>query len=89
MSLAWKMATIKLVPKPAAAQEPTSPSNFRPIALTSCVSKIFPASMARVHAPQWLHESQHPKTFLPSTPGCTEHHSKIAGVLSDIATNHF
>ena len=38
---AWKVAVIKLLPKPAADQEPTSPANFRPIALTSCVGKIF------------------------------------------------
>ena len=26
--------------------------------------------------------------FLPSTPGCTEHHSKLAGVLSEARNNH-
>ena len=31
---------IKLLPKPAADQEPISPTNFHPFALTSCVGKI-------------------------------------------------
>ena len=37
----WKCAVIKLIPKPDASNDPANPSNFRPIALTSCVGKIF------------------------------------------------
>ena len=37
----WKSATIKLIAKPAAKADANKPSNFRPIALTSCVGKLF------------------------------------------------
>ena len=38
---AWKLASIKLISKSSARSDPSSPSNFRPIALTSCVGKLF------------------------------------------------
>ena len=37
----WKMAAIKLIAKPSAMDKPTSPSSFRPTALTSCIGKLF------------------------------------------------
>ena len=37
----WKMGVIPLIPKSTASQDPHLPSNFRPIALTSCVGKMF------------------------------------------------
>ena len=89
---AWKVAVIKLLPKPAAAQDPTSPANFRPIALTSCVGKIFTTILQH----HWLGfmlsnsymDRNIQKAFLPSTPGCTEHHNKLAGVLSEAKRCH-
>jgi hypothetical protein len=36
----WKTASVKLIGKQAAEDNPTLPSNFRPIALTSCVGKL-------------------------------------------------
>ena len=38
---AWKTASIRLIAKGSAKDDPSSPSNFRPIALTSCIRKIF------------------------------------------------
>ena len=38
---AWKMAAVKLIAKSTAQTDPSLPSNFRPIALTSCVGKLF------------------------------------------------
>ena len=35
------MAAIKLIAKPSAMDKPTSPSSFRPTALTSCIGKLF------------------------------------------------
>ena len=37
----WKQGVIRLIPKTAAATDPHLPANFRPIALTSCVGKVF------------------------------------------------
>ena len=39
--LQWKRASVKLIEKQAAEDDPTLPSNFRPIALTPCVGKLF------------------------------------------------
>ena len=48
---------IKLLPKPAADQEPTSPTNFHPIALTSCVGKIFIMGGLQRNDFLWQHAS--------------------------------
>ena len=37
---AWKVAAIKLIGKEASLKDPTTPVNFRPIALTSCIGKV-------------------------------------------------
>ena len=37
----WKLAAIKTVGKSSALKDPTMPANFCPIALTSCVGKLF------------------------------------------------
>ena len=39
---AWKEAAVKLIPKSTAAEDPSAPGNFRPIALTPAVSKLLP-----------------------------------------------
>ena len=36
----WKVAAVKLIPKSSAKEDPSSPGNFRPIALTPAVSKL-------------------------------------------------
>ena len=46
----WKTASVKLIGKQAAQDDPTLPSNFRPIALTSCVGKLFTTILGR----RWL-----------------------------------
>ena len=50
ISTQWKMAAIKLIEKPSAMDEPTSPSNFHPIAVTSCIGKLFTAILRN----RWL-----------------------------------
>ena len=37
----WKQGVIRLIPKEAAKTNPQEPGNFRPIALTSCIGKVF------------------------------------------------
>ena len=37
----WKQGCLKLLGKKSAEDDPNSPSNFRPITLTSCVGKLF------------------------------------------------
>lgn len=38
---AWRDGVIRLIPKEAAKDDPTEPGHFRPIALTSCIGKVF------------------------------------------------
>ena len=88
----WKTATIKLLGKSSAKDDPTSPANFRPIALTSCIGKLFTTIMKN----RWLEfmtsneylDSNIQKAFMTAVPGCTEHHSKLAAVLSDARSKH-
>ena len=37
---AWKVAVVKLIPKSSAKEDPSSPGNFRPIALTPVISQL-------------------------------------------------
>ena len=37
----WQVAVIKLLPKSTSASDPADPSLFRPIALTSCIGKLY------------------------------------------------
>ena len=75
---AWKTATIRLIAKGSAKDDPSSPSNFRPIALTSCIGKIF-TSILKSRWSTYMLENEYldpsiQKAFMKATPGCTEHH---------------
>ena len=88
----WKFAAIKLIGKSSAADDPTSPSNFRPIALTSCVGKLFTTILRN----RWLSymttngylDSSIQKAFMKATPGCIEHQSKLAAILAEARKTH-
>ena len=41
----WKRGVIRLIPKAAANEAPHLPANLRPIALTSCVRKVYTAML--------------------------------------------
>ena len=88
----WKTAAIKLIPKKTAAEDPTQPSNFRPIALTPSTGKLF----TTILRDRWLSFMIHnkfidrsiQKAFMPSTPGCIENHLKLMSVLSEARKKH-
>ena len=81
----WKVAAIKLIPKSSAQEDPSSPGNFRPIALTPVVSKL----LSGILKDRWLRhmrandylDSDLQKAFLPTTPGVVEHQAKLAAVI--------
>ena len=83
--LSWKVAVIKLIPKSSAQEDPSSPGNFRPIALTPVVSKL----LSGILKDRWLRhmrangylDSDLQKAFLPTTPGVVEHQAKLAAVI--------
>ena len=88
----WKVAGIKLIGKASAVEHPESPSNFRPIALTSCVGKLFTTILKN----RWLEfmlvnkylDRSIQKAFMTATPGCIEHQSKLAAILHDAKKKH-
>ena len=89
----WKTASLKLIGKHTANDDPTLPNNFRPIALTSCVGKLFTSILCN----RWLFflltnnylDKSIQKVFMPKTPGCSiEHHLKLATVLNDARQKH-
>ena len=83
----WKLAGIKLIGKSSALDDPREPSNFRPIALTSCVGKLFTTILKN----RWLEfmlsnkylDRSVQKPFMTATPGCLEHQSKMASIIQD------
>ena len=71
---AWRDGVIHLIPKAAAKENPTEPGNFRPIALTSCIGKVFSSVLKH----RWLSfmvangymDRNVQKAFMPGMPGC-------------------
>ena len=88
----WKCATIKLIPKSSATDDNTDPANFRPIALTPCIGKLFTTLLRNC----WLRymmvnnylDPSIQKAFLPTVSGCTEHHLKLSLILTEAHSNH-
>ena len=88
----WKVGVIQLLGKPAAQQDPSSPSNFRPIALTSCLGKVYTSILKQ----RWQHfmvsngylNTTIQKAFVDGIPGCSEHHLKLLAMLEEARTKH-
>ena len=76
----------------AALDDPREPSHFRPIALISCVGKLFTTILKN----RWLEfmlsnkylDRSVQKAFMTATPGCLEHQSKLASIIQDARTKH-
>lgn len=88
----WKIAIVQLVEKAAAKDDPSNPSHFRPIALTSCLGKIFSSVIKN----RWLEfminnkylSTKTQKAFIDNVPGCIEHHLKLLSSISDAKEVH-
>jgi len=84
----WKAAAVKLIPKSSAQDDPSSPANFRPIALTPTVSKL----LSGILRDRWLRhmrlnsylDSNLQKAFFPTVPGVSEHQAKLAAVIRSV-----
>ena len=81
----WKAAAVRLIPKSGAQDDPSSPANFRPIALTPAVSKLLSGILRN----RWLRhmrlnnylDTDLQKAFLPTVPGVSEHQSKLVAII--------
>ena len=88
----WKYGAVWLIPKAAAREDPDTPSNFRPIALTSCVGKLFTPVLKN----RWLSfmvsngylDTSVQKAFLPGVPGCLEQYTKLSAAIFEAYKNH-
>ena len=88
----WKLAAVRLIAKPSAKSDPSSPTNFRPIALTSSVGKLF-STILRNRWLRYMLTNQYfdksvQKAFMPTTPGCTEHHRKLVTIMNEAKRKH-
>jgi hypothetical protein len=88
----WKKGVIRLIPKAAASDAPHLPSNYRPIALTSCIGKLFTTMLKN----RWLKfmvrnnylDTSVQKAFLPDIPGCLEQYQKLQIIIGDAHHKH-
>ena len=79
-------------PKSAASQDPHLLSNFRPIALASCVGKLFTSLLKS----RWLQfmvannflDLSVQKAFLPGIPGCFEQYQKLLLMIAGAHKKH-
>ena len=88
----WKQGCLKLLGKKSAEGDPSSPSNFRPIALTSCVGKLFTSIlkdrwMDYMVSSKYLNTSIQ-KAFVDGVPGCTVHHMKLLAAIDEACKKH-
>ena len=89
---AWKKAVVHLIPKSSASACPSDPANFRPIALTSCIGKVFTSILKNRFLSFMLQngymDTDIQKAFLSGIPGCAEHHCKLVSVIKDATVKH-
>ena len=84
----WKIGAVKLIPKSTTSEDPSNPAKYRPITLTSCVSKLY-TSIIKRRLESYLLENhfidqQLQKAFLPGVHGCSEHQFKLWRGLQDV-----
>ena len=81
----WKKATLKLLPKGSAQDDPELLSNFCLIALTPTVSKVLFGNRWLRHRREihYLDHNIH-KAFLPTVPGVSKHQAELASVIKSV-----
>ena len=85
----WKTGVIRLIPKADAINAPHLPLNFRPIALSSCIGKLFTTLLKD----RWLQfmvgnnylETSVKKAFIS---GCLEQYQKLQSIIKDALYKH-
>ena len=83
----WKVGVRELLGKKSAEAQPEVPSNFRPIALTSYIGKVYTAILKQ----RWSHNVTInkymnitiQKAFIAGISRCTEHHIKLLFMIEE------
>ena len=88
----WKVGVLHLLGKVSAKSDPSVPSNFRPIALTSCMGKVYTSVlkgrwMSFMTANGYLNTTVQ-KAFVDGISGCTEHHVKLLSIIEEAWRKH-
>ena len=88
----WKKGVVKLIPKKEAAEHLEQPSSFRPIALTSCIGKVFTSILKDRLLSYMLQNSflntDIQKAFMNGLSGCAEHQLKLASAIQEARQKH-
>ena len=88
----WKQGVIRLIAKKSAFEDPSEPGNFRPIALTSCIGKVFTSILKD----RWLNymvangylDTNIHKAFIKNVPGCLEQYRKLLAAVTEAFKRH-
>ena len=80
---AWKQAVVRLIPKSSASTCNSDPANLRPIALTSCIGKLFTSMLWNGYM-----DTTTQKAFNNGIPGCIEHQCKLAAIIKEATEKH-
>ena len=83
---------IRLIPKEAAKTNPQESGNFRPIALTPCIGKVFTSILKN----RWMDfmlsngylNTNIQKAFMRNIPGCTEQFYKLMAAVQEAHRKH-
>ena len=88
---AWKDGVIHLIPREREREReaPDEPGNFRPIALTSCIEKVFTSILKHsfMIANGYM-DTNVQKAFMHEISGYTEQSTKLAAALREPHTKH-
>ena len=83
---------VRLIPKSSASACNSDSVNFRLIALTSCIGKLFTSILKNrwlsfILANQYV-DTNIQKAFINGVPGCAEHQCKLASIIKEASEKH-
>lgn len=86
--ISWKIGVIKLLPKSTTAKNRKNPANYRPIALTLCIGKLY-TSVIKRRLETFMIGNVYINCDLQKAfvSGCHEHQFKVWSALQDAKSN--
>jgi hypothetical protein len=91
ISSKWRVGIVKLLTKSSTNEDAKDPAKYRPIALTSCVAKLYTSILKRrlefFMLSNGYIKPYLQKAFLSGIPGCREHQFRLWKVLQDATSS--